>query len=573
MHNNNSKSTCIILFEKQLPVQKHIENDTKSTSFTKEKTTVYESDDFKIYAIERQVVIDTRLEEKGREEVLLLEIETKNDSFIVSVPSKDLSEKKLFKQKLYSFSTDIKFNMKEKEFEELKNKINEIAPQRKIFASPGHQGDVYVFVNAIYNYANGILLYKEKSDLYNSINHSTNSLISTKNTYYNLLSETTKNPNKIAKELFNCIVNSYKDYSVLYCIAIAIATVFYDIFLEIAQGFPPVILSGKSQTGKSTLLYTISSLFGLTQSSNFTSGNSTPYAIAQELYSAKNVIIPIEELPQNIFPKLEELIKNVYSGLSRKRGKKDGLEKTPILTSFIATSNSFFENLTPQLLSRIAFVQMDENSFDASSFKYFSKESRDELSVILPLILKFRPYVPELYMGFYKTLSNNTSESNRLVSNLSIACTMWTIINKIVGIEIVDWKKLVVNCLTQFHNYQNLEVNSGDKIMNDITRLIELDKLFYNHEYKLIRSTILKLNLNRYISKYNIENPKAMMTTQKFKLIVANDERFNCENPQPVKDIGRAISIDISKEEYLLEKVTIQKGFMKTTRGDNNNED
>lgn len=573
MHNNNEKKINLIPIEKQLPVENNSNKGKESKNSKNEGTCVYESEDFKIYVIERLIIIDTRLEDNNREEALLLKIETKNDMFFIMILSKDLSEKKLFKQKLYSSSTDIKFNMKEREFEELKNKFNEVAPKREIFVSPGHQGKVYAYSNAIYDYSKGILFFKEKSDIKSGYNCNRNSLISTKNTYFTIISETTEDPYKIAKELFYCIVNSYKDYSVLYCVGIAIATSFYDIFLEIAQGFPPVILTGKSQTGKSTLLYTIAALFGLSQSANFTSGNSTPYAITQELYSARNVIIPIEELPQNIFPKLEDIIKNAYSGLSRKRGKKDGIEKTPILTSFIATSNGFFENLTPQLLSRIAFAQMNENSFDRNSFKYFSKKSREELSVILPLILRYRNHISKIFNYFYNVLSEQIKENSRLVSNIAISCTMWTIIDKITGTTNVNLEKMINYYFQQYRRYQDIELKSSDKIMNDISRLIETDKLLYNHDYKLVRSSILKMNLNRYIAKYNMDNPKSMISSQKFKLIVANDKRFNCENPQPVKDIGRAISIDISGEEYLLEKVTRQKSFTNITNGANNYED
>ena len=58
--------------------------------------------------------------------------------------------------------------------------------------------------------------------------------------------------------------------------------------------------------------------------------------------------------------------------------------------------------------------------------------------------------------------------------------------------------------------------------------------------------------MNRYVAKHNIHNPKNLLSAKQFRLAVENDKRFDCKTV-PVKGINRAISIDISDEEYLLE--------------------
>ena len=120
--------------------------------------------------------------------------------------------------------------------------------------------------------------------------------------------------------------------------------------------------------------------------------------------------------------------------------------------------------------------------------------------------------------------------------------------------------------------YLNTEVQSGDVIMNNITILVETEKLENGIDWKLVKDNILRLNLNRYLEKYNTSNPKAMMKASQFRLLVANDKRFNTQTTS-MKGINRAISIDVSENEYLLDLLRNQQKRWILTYGDNTNDE
>ena len=128
---------------------------------------------------------------------------------------------------------------------------------------------------------------------------------------------------------------------------------------------------------------------------------------------------------------------------------------------------------------------------------------------------------------------------------------MWNIINKLLEKEIVDWQTMALKYHEIYENYLNAEICKGDTIINDIAKLLEFNELHYGYDYKLVDKS-LKLNLNRYIAKYNIKNSNNLLNAKQFRLAVENDKRFDCKTV-PLKGINRAISIDLSNEEYLFE--------------------
>ena len=63
--------------------------------------------------------------------------------------------------------------------------------------------------------------------------------------------------------------------------------------------------------------------------------------------------------------------------------------------------------------------------------------------------------------------------------------------------------------------------------------------------------------MNRFVEKFklaNAKNPDNLFTEKEFRAIVRNDQRFNLKS-ENLKGLGRAIFIDISNEEVLLEVV------------------
>lgn len=143
---------------------------------------------------------------------------------------------------------------------------------------------------------------------------------------------------------------------------------------------------------------------------------------------------------------------------------------------------------------------------------------------------------------------------------MAISCTMWYLVNSILKYPLVNLTQIAIDYNAKYQSYLNSEVKSSDIILNDITCMLVADRLDYGQDYKLIHGTTLRLNLNRYIEKFNVANPQNMMSPAQFRLLVANDKRFDTKSVV-MKGLNRAISIDVSGNDYLLEKIKTQKNY------------
>lgn len=506
----------------------------------------------------RTIDYRTRPETKTERILLLICTTGKNsDEVKAEIESSDMSDKKIFKQKLCSYTANIDFDFKEKEFALIKKNWYENAELKEIVACAGYQNNCFYWENAIYDCPNNAITYLKRMYEPERIDNIEDSNIDLKSSCLPVLYNSEENALQIFRKFFYELCIVFCESSVLVCLGIALAGCFWDIFQKETQGFPSTFFVGEAQTGKSTLLGVINAIYGLDES-NLMSGNSTVYAITREMSSRFDIPVFIEEFSEEIIAKLEPLIKDSYNGIARGRGKKDSIEKMPIFTSLVATSNHFFPNLSEQLLSRIIFANMKKGQFNLEKFSYFAPEKRRELSQILPVFLRCRGKIMPVYRFVYAELEQLLPNKGRHISNLAISCTIWYIVNRIMGYEFVNWRQIASDYNEMYQNLLNAEVKSSDVILNDITRLVEAGRLEFGVDWKLISGKILRLNLNKYLEKYNMTNANTIMKPAQFRLMVANDRRFDTRTT-PMKGIGRAISIDISGCEYLLEKLSIQQ--------------
>lgn len=513
---------------------------------------------------------DFRTNPPTKAEKLSLGISTSgkhSDYFVIEYDGSNLNDKKSFLLKTSAHTANFNLEMTEKQFRALKKEWYESANLREIYTCAGTQAQKHVWANAELSLSDYQLSYSTDD---NSVQEK-QSLVDLTKTCKAVLYPSQKSSTSILKEFFSIFRATFPDYAVLTTFGVALAVVYWDIFQDVAQGFSPVLFVGESESGKSTLLMLIAAIYGL-DSNSYMSGDSTPYAIMQELSSRLNIPVCIEELQPEVLSKYEQIVKNVYARISRARGKSEGIEKLPIFTSFIATSNYFFPKPSPQLLNRLAFAILKKGQFNLSNFPYFDMEKQKELSQILPILLRFRPIIKKNYSKIFDILSENISNGGRHLSTLAISSTLWLIINKILGYELVDWRSMSIEYDKMLQSYLNTEVQSGDVIMNNITILVETEKLENGIDWKLVKDNILRLNLNRYLEKYNTSNPKTMMKSSQFRLLVANDKRFNTQTTS-MKGINRAISIDVSENEYLLDLLRNQQKRWILTYGDNTNDE
>lgn len=215
---------------------------------------------------------------------------------------------------------------------------------------------------------------------------------------------------------------------------------------------------------------------------------------------------------------------------------------------------------------------MKKGQFDLTNFPYFDTEKRKELSQILPVFLRCRSKIAPIYKQVYSELDRLIPDKGRHISNLAISCTMWFFVNAFMEYELVNWRQIAVGYNEMYQSYLNAEIQTADVILNGITRMVEAKKLECGRDWKLVNGTILRLNLTRYVEKFNVANPQSMMTSKQFRQLVKTDRRFNTE-AKPLGKLNRAISIDVADNEYLLEKLQFQQNTWKTVNGVVNNDE
>lgn len=360
------------------------------------------------------------------------------------------------------------------------------------------------------------------------------------------------NSKQIMLEFFVEIITIYDDSAVLIAIGVCLGVLFYDLFIRHAQGFPYIILFGEPTSGKTTLLYCLAAIYGFTNHTELTSGTSTITIIREGLSKLNNIPLFIDEFEKSSFEKLENLGKDTFSSTPRKKCAKDGSEKvTDINTTFCITTNYFFENMTLANFSRSILVDIPKGKFDLSDFRYHSKEELEKLSAFLPLILSYRDKILEKYREQY-LIAQKYSPYSRLCNNTAIGMALWNVINEILGIELVNTDTLAKEYFEYFERYLDTELQYGDVFLSNVYRLFIKQELIYGRDFFITKGRFLRINLKKYCDIFNSLNDRQKLNTAQLKLRLANDKRFNLKSSD-LKPIGKAIKVDISENETLLD--------------------
>lgn len=424
------------------------------------------------------------------------------------------------------------------------------------YACAGHQKKEFVYGNAWYSYDNQKLHLLPQFTVENDLT----SLVNTKNKCVPMITQTTKEPRTIFVEAMTNFVNVFNRFDVLICAGATLGIAFWDIFMDISKCFPCILFKGTAESGKSQIMSFLSSCFGSIGNFDHMSGDSTIYAITQEIKNRRNIPVFVDDLHKNNIEKFEPLMKNIYSGISRERGTKNGVEEIPVFTGLVASSNYFFKEATPQILSRILYANMKANDFVLRLYEYYDTKKLEELSQILPLLLQYRNCISKLYPAVKFELEKMFNKNgDRYITNIAISCTMWILVNQIVGFELVDWHKIATEYAEFYVSENEKSEQPADYMLNEIAKMIEHNRLSYGEEYMLTDSFNLRLNIPKFVEKYNLYNSLGyILSPTKFRQLVRDDLRFDCISV-PLKNFGRAISINISDMYYLSTKVQMNR--------------
>lgn len=361
-----------------------------------------------------------------------------------------------------------------------------------------------------------------------------------------------ENPEIILEGFVETIIKVF-DAPVLMAIAVGFACCFFDIFISNAQGFPYIILYGESNAGKSTILHILAAFYGITNMTALTSGTSTGVSLRAQLEKLNNFLVFFEEIDRFKIHYIEDLGQDSFSANPRKKSSKDSKEiVTEINTSFCIGTNHFFEDMTFANFSRCIPVNLRRGQFDLSNFEYHSKESLEKLSCFLPKILFYRDKILDLYREQYR-IAQIYCDYSRICNNVAIGMTIWTVINDILKKEVINTENLVKNYLDYFEQYLNTELSYGDVFLSDVYSLFNKKELIHGRDFVITRGKYLRINLTKYCDIYNSLHENNKLNPAKIKLKLANDKRVISLKATDMQPIGKAIKIDISENETLLD--------------------
>ena len=168
----------------------------------------------------------------------------------------------------------------------------------------------------------------------------------------------------------------------------------------------------------------------------------------------------------------------------------------------------------------------------------------------MPLILSYRAEIIERYKLQFE-IAKKYSNRSRLCNNLAIGMSIWSVINDILEVEVVNTDNLAKEYFEYFQRYEDTELKYSDIFLSTVYRLFNEGQLVYGRDFVITRNQVLRINLSKYCDIFNSLNSKQKLNTAQLKLKIGNDKRFDLKATD-LKPIGKAIKVDITDNETLL---------------------
>lgn len=219
----------------------------------------------------------------------------------------------------------------------------------------------------------------------------------------------------------------------------SLASVFQDLIVKEAKGFPLVFLYGPPSTGKDQLIECCQGFFGEPQTAiNLEGGASTAKAQLRELAQFANLISHLSEY-QRGDKKLDGLLKGMWDRRGYKRGTLDShvsTESIPVLSSVFLTGNDYPDQ--DALITRVIWEEMTKSDFSREEVQRY-EELKDMLDkgishLTVDIIkhrsnfaTKFKKHYRETYASLSEFLSDTKAHS-RIINNLSVLGTTYQIL-------------------------------------------------------------------------------------------------------------------------------------------------
>ena len=388
--------------------------------------------------------------------------------------------------------------------------------------------------------------------------------------YLPRLAKSNKTGSEIAKELLTNLLESWQDDIALPLISLGhmVMSFYFEDFIK-SYGCPTLILFGSTGTGKSTLVTTGLSIFGLSRDA-LTSGGST--AKSNEYFTSKynSLNVCIDDVKGDTLnsPNFVSLIKSIYKGLARTRmlpyGK--GVEYIKPCSPLAYSTNEALPELQ-EVINRMNVIEIFGKIFQPDKFKYHEVDNEktknlEELSLILPEFLKYSTEsIMKCYQDCFNALKENVEDTqNRVISNIAFAYTGVLLLSSIAGIEIEGLQDKVLDfAKAQIRRYESIKT-PVDKVLQAIVALTDLGKLAAGIHFKIVDvddETHIRFNKDTILSAINqfyASDKSKRINEDTFLSYAENHRRFRSKNHSVRYDnnkgrVVNSICFDISGME------------------------
>ena len=334
---------------------------------------------------------------------------------------------------------------------------------------------------------------------------------------------------------------------------------FYNRFW-INEGFGTVGFIGETEGGKTEICNLACGIYGADKSF-FSSARSTNVGIEQVLNSYNCIPCVIDDISRYRLTgdNFIDMLKQISIGGQKDKGK-NGQESgaLPPCSPLVFTSN-VMPSEKPEIFNRMLFLNADNLTFSPDNFKYFGR-SREELSCILPYILRYSPdEIKNKHEGIKKQLkSQYVNGSDRMLSQIAIALTGYQILSEIANTQLAfphnKLNQYVMDCISRFKSYKN----PIEKLLDAFPILIWNSNITYGNQYFVSKDDdkiILKFHkvaVFKAYNKYFVEDKSEEINTSTVKPVKSPlYEILKFNQSVNINDYrGHGIILDITKHPY-----------------------
>jgi len=429
----------------------------------------------------------------------------------------DLLNSNSFNRRLLSNSNHV-LEMEKGQFSRFKNLILSLDNDKYVTSIPGFG----MISENIFNLGNKIMLNRELRDHEETVWIDNNGFKIDKT---DLVFISEKEIDLI--RIWECLYQLYGMQAVL-IIGYAIATLFFQQYMEQEKHFPLLYVLAGSGRGKNGLTDLICSLFGLNESlvNINCAGNSTKIGVESKSLLLHNLPLVLNELTENHF----DFIKSRYDGQgSVKYNEKSSNQISERSVNGSTVITTVVEPLDKQIISRCIFVDLDSTELQKEFFDKVREDSVDFSGFMLRIIkeISFQKILDSV-CEFRKEI-NSHGALPRIVNNYCLIGGCFNIFRKLVkeGNALPKPEQVasfIADQITMTENYQNPLIY----FIREIERLSGLpsaekyfaqDKSYLYFNFNVIWYEIKELYKKRYFPFMNSKNIKRLLLESEYMAV------------------------------------------------------